>query len=177
MAPAAVADAGRRLFLALWPDDEVRGGLAAWRDLWSWPSGASPTRTERLHMTLHFIGQVGDDRLAGLCEALSRTGPIPEFTLELGRAELWPHGIAVVCPVSAPAALLQLHARLGATLGLLGLPVEERPLRAHVTLARRAQRAVLPMEGPSLRWHVRNGFALVQSMPGGRGYQVLRTFR
>ena len=53
------------------------------------------------------------------------------------------------------------------------LPVEKRPFRPHVTLARHAAGAVPPSETAPLRWPV-NGHALVQSA-GGR-YTPLALF-
>ena len=47
-----------RLFLALWPDDGTREALAGCRDAWAWDAHAVPERTERLHLTLHFLGAV-----------------------------------------------------------------------------------------------------------------------
>lgn len=173
----ASAASSVRLFLALWPDEGTRSALAGVRDRWSWPPGASPTPSERLHMTLHFLGPVAVDRLAALSAALASVDPVGNFTLEIGRAELWPAGIAVVCPLSTPQALLRLHAGLADAIGKLALPVDERPFRAHVTLARRASRAVPPADGPAVPWKVRNGFALVHSVPGGQGYRVLQAFR
>ena len=163
-----------RLFLALWPADGVREGLAGWRDRWCWPAGAAPTLTERLHLTLHFLGPVAADRVASLCIALREGVGVGEFTLEFGRAELWPGGIAVVCPLAMPAALSQLHERLALGLRALGLPVDERPFRPHVTLARRARQAVVPPDGPAVTWRVGNGFVLVESLRGSQGYQVLQ---
>lgn len=163
-----------RLFLALWPDDAARHCLAAWRDRWPWPAGASPTRTERLHMTLHFIASVDADRIGPLCAALPPQ--VPAFVLEFGRAELWRGGIATVCPLQTPDALRHVHAQLADVLRAQALPVEERPLRAHVTLARRAQGAAVPTEGPAFEWVVGNGLALVESLPGGQGYRVLGRF-
>jgi 2'-5' RNA ligase len=163
-----------RLFLALWPDDAARQCLAAWRDQWSWPAGASPTRTERLHMTLHFIGPVPADCIGPLCAALP--SQVPEMVLEFGRAELWRGGIATACPLQTPDALLHLHAQLGDVLRAQALPVEERAFRAHVTLARRAQGAGVPTGGPPFEWVVGNGLALVESLPGGQGYRVLGRF-
>ena len=52
-----------RLFLALWPDPAVRDALRTWRDLWSWPRGASPVATDKLHLTLHFLGSQPSERL------------------------------------------------------------------------------------------------------------------
>jgi 2'-5' RNA ligase len=125
-------------------------------------------------MTLHFIGQVDARRLGELSAGLACD--FSPFTLDFGVAQLWPHGIAVLCPLATPPALLQLHAALGDALRRLDLPVEERPFRAHVTLARKAQRASVPAAGPALRWRVEDGYALVQSVGGGQGYRVLHRF-
>jgi 2'-5' RNA ligase len=163
-----------RLFLALWPDGATRQGLAAWRDAVSWPAGASTARTEGLHVTLHFIGAVPAARIEEIRTGLSR--PVEPFTLLFGRAELWSQGIAVLCPHSTPPALARLHEELGDALRGLSLPVEDRPFRPHVTLARRARGAVLPASGPALEWSVNEGYALVQSLPGGQGYRVLQRF-
>jgi len=174
--PAAPrAGATVRLFLALWPSPGVRDGLLAWRDAWRWPAGAAPVPPDKLHLTLHFIGAVPRSRLpelrAGLnvgCEA---------FELGFGRPELWPGGLAVLRPVRLPDALPQLQQRLGGALQALSIPVESRPFRAHVTMARRAHGAALPREGPALRWRVA-GYALVESRPGaGNGYTVLQRYR
>lgn len=167
-------DTPLRLFLALWPDDSSRQALLAWRDAWEWPAGASPIRPERLHMTLHFIGPVPAARLGEVVSQLER--PSESFTLDFGRAELWPHGIAVVCPLVIPSALRRLHGELGEALRRLDLPLEERALRPHVTLARRAHGALVPSAGPAVRWDLKEGYALVQSMPRGEGYRVLHRF-
>lgn len=127
-------------------------------------------------MTLHFLGPVAAHRIDPLGAALVQTGPSDAFTLEFGSPQLWPRGTAVTCPWSTPAALLRLWASLGEALRTAGLPIEQCPFRPHVTLARRAYRARLPPEGPAVQWDVRDGFALVQSLPGGQGYRVLQRF-
>jgi 2'-5' RNA ligase len=163
-----------RLFLALWPDAATRTGLAAWQHGWAWPPRAAQVRPERLHMTLHFLGDVAAERLPALIRGVdTRTD---RFDLQFGRAELWPGGIAVLRPRQTPPALVRLHAELGDALRTLELPVEARPFRAHVTLARRAAGATPPAHGPELDWPVDAGFALVRSLPGGAGYQVLQRF-
>ncbi|MFC5497564.1 RNA 2',3'-cyclic phosphodiesterase [Caenimonas terrae] len=164
-----------RLFLALWPDDASRQALAQWRDHWTLPAGAAPTRTENLHLTLHFLGPVAADRRDALIAALAERPATEPFTLTFGIAQLWPGGIAVVCPLAAPAPLERLHARLADVLRRLGLPVEERPFRPHVTLARKAARAEVPAQGPAMEWKVDGGFALVESA-AGQGYRALRRF-
>lgn len=169
----ASAPPAPRLFLALWPDGSVRGALARWRDQWTWPAGAAPTRTDRLHLTLHFIGAVPAGRLEALGAALSRVAPA-DFTLEFGSAQLWPGGIAVLCPLAVPEPLRSLHARLATVLDGFGLPVDARPFRPHVTLARKARQASVPADGPSMQWQVKDGFVLVQSMPAGQGYRLVQ---
>ena len=159
-----------RLFIALWPDPGIRAELAAWRDRWSWPRQASPVRSEQLHATLHFIGDVPDERIAELVAALRV--PFAPFTLDFGHCALWPHGIAVLEPDAAPEPLLKLHESLGQVLARLGLPVDARPFRPHVTMARRAERATLPPPGPAIGWPV-DHYALMSS---DRGYVTLQRY-
>lgn len=96
-----------RIFIALLPNDAVRNELAAWRDAWKWPRSASPVRSEKLHITLHFIGEVAVERLPELVDALRV--PFAPFLLTLSRPALWPHGIAVLEPESIPDSLAALH--------------------------------------------------------------------
>ena len=159
-----------RLFIALWPDPAERAALAAWRDAWTWPRHATPVRTERLHATLHFLGEVPAERIAPLKAALRV--PAAPFTLAFGHGALWQHGIAVLEPAAVPEALLNLHDALGQVLERLALPVDQRPYRPHVTLARRAAGAVAPDAGPPIRWPVGH-YALVSSADG---YTVLQRY-
>ena len=164
-----------RLFVGLWPPVAVREALAALQGLWSWPAGAALVPPDRLHLTLHFLGQVPVDRVPALRDALEV--PFEPHVLELaqGRWRLWPGGIAVL-ELAAPAALQRLHAALGAALQSFGWPVEARRYRPHVTFARRATGAQLPRELPSqLQWPVQDGYVLVHSIPG-KDYELLHAF-
>jgi 2'-5' RNA ligase len=164
-----------RLFIALWPTPAVRETLCEWRDGWQWPPTASPVGAERLHLTLHFLGAVRRERVSEVSEGLGV--PFSAFELVLGRAQLWPHGIAVLRPAAeVPSRLVLLHGLLREALQRLQLPTEERPFRPHVTLARRAHLALAPSGLQPLRWRVR-GYALVESQraPAG-GYAVLRRY-
>jgi 2'-5' RNA ligase len=160
-----------RLFIGLFPDAAVRDALAGWRDACTWPRSATPVATARLHMTLHFIGEVDAARVQELSDALPTDG-FP-FELHLARAVLWPHGVAVIEPDLAPAALLDLHAATRVVLQRLGLPVDPRPYRPHVTLARRADGAVLAANAAPIAWTVER-YALMQSTLGpGGGYTAI----
>jgi 2'-5' RNA ligase len=174
--PATPPHGGRheRLFTALWPPPSLRAAIAQWQDGWAWPRQAARVKADRLHVTLHFLGDVPAARLPELVRAL----PVPfePFALELGVAEVWPNGVAVLQPLATPARLRRLHAALGARIAGLGWPLDERPYRAHVTLARRAHGAKPPVQGPGLRWLVADGYVLVRSLPQGAGYEVIERF-
>ncbi len=152
-----------RLFLALWPDDAVRERLAEAQRCWAWPRRTARVPPDRLHLTLHFLGEVPEREARALAAALPPC-QVP-FTLRLDRAALWPQGIAALEPGNTPAGLAVLHADLAALLRAQGLRVEARAFRPHVTLARHAQGAVPPPEPLAIEWAVR-GYALVRSRAG-----------
>lgn len=163
-----------RLFLALWPDEAVREQLVQWRDAWTWPRGAAPVATPKLHVTLHFLGNLPSERVPELMDGFGV--PFEPFRLELGTPVLWHHGIAVLEPHVQPPELIGLHSRLSEALVRLGLEPEERKYKPHVTLARRAAGAGLPAGGPAISWQA-NSYALVESRKDEDGaYVVLREY-
>ena len=164
MAAAACAPPAR-LFVAVWPDPSAHAELLAWRSRLLWPSSAAPTLPEHLHLTLHFIGAVPAARLGEIESALAL--PFDPFVLDFDGAALWPGGLAVLTASAPPPALAALHGRLAGAIGGLGLPVEQRPYRPHVTLARHAAGAVPPADPPRLSWRA-DGYALVRSDAGYR---------
>jgi 2'-5' RNA ligase len=163
-----------RLFVALWPDGAVREALREWRDGGAWPKSASPARTEQLHVTLHFLGSFPRVRLPELVSGIGVR--FESFELDFGHPELWHGGIAVLAPDAVPEPLLALHGALGAALERLGLPLEARPYRPHVTLARRAGPVLAPVQGPPIRWRVES-YALMESKVGASAeYCVLQSY-
>lgn len=162
-----------RLFLALWPTPALLHDLLAHADAWTWPARARRTRPERLHLTLHFLGNVPAARLPQLRSAFAV--PWAGCELALDRAEVWPGGIAVLEAAQVPPGLAALHATLGERLRGLEIPVEERPYRPHVTLARKAQGAE-PAAFAPLRWTAGPCYSLVRSVGGGGGYETLQCF-
>lgn len=125
-----------RLFIALWPDAGVRAALQAASAQWHWTPGTAVVPAERLHLTLHFLGEVPRGRIPELVGAL--TLPFTPCELTLDRAALWRGGTAVLEASAAPAPLVELQRTLGAALHSLGLATETRHWRPHVSLARRA---------------------------------------
>lgn len=162
-----------RLFLALWPDDPVRAAIVRTQARLVLAPSSRMVDARRLHLTLHFIGAVPAMRLPALRAALGL--PARPCTLQLDRLEAWPHGLLVWRASVVPPALADLHRHLALALRALELPVERRPFRPHVTLARRAElQAPLP-PAPVLDWPL-HAHVLVRSTPQG-AYEPLAEWR
>jgi len=162
-----------RLFVTLWPDDDVRAALRSHRNGWQWPRTAAAVHSAKLHLTLHFLGSQPRTVLPALEAALAV--PFSPFELAFGHADIWRHGSAVLEPLAVPDALSDLHAALGQGLLSIGITPEERPFRPHVTMGRHARGAVPPGTPAPIDWPV-SGYALVESLPGHSGYAVLRHY-
>ncbi|MBH9577423.1 RNA 2',3'-cyclic phosphodiesterase [Inhella proteolytica] len=155
-----------RLFIALWPDAATAQALHAWSDGLHWPPGARRHPAAHLHLTLHFLGATAPDRVPEIAALLpARIEPIE---LHWGEHQDWGHGLQVLCPLDPPAALFELQQQLGQRLQAHGLPVETRPYRPHLTLARKAS-GVRAAQELDLRWRATR-LVLAQSL---RGYHAL----
>jgi 2'-5' RNA ligase len=163
-----------RLFLALWPTDAVRDALEAHAAGWSWSETARRTRTDRLHITLHFLGDVPTPRVPDLETGLSV--PWAGCEIRLDRPTVWPGGIAVLESRLVPPELARLHGALAEKLVELEVPLEARRYRPHVTLARKAFGSRPPPDLSPLGWQAGPSYELVRSLPGGRGYETVQCF-
>jgi 2'-5' RNA ligase len=163
-----------RLFIALWPEPDLAGALHAQCGVCATDPGARVVAPQRVHLTLHFLGSVPRQTRPALACALRV--PFQPFELRFSHCEQWPHGLRVAVPDTAVPPLIRLHAALGQALQGLGLPVEERPFRPHLTLARRATAPLPSTKGPPLHWPV-SGYVLVESQAArGGAYQVVRAY-
>jgi 2'-5' RNA ligase len=161
-----------RLFFALWPDGEVVRELEAAANILPLEGASRRVPAGSLHLTLAFIGEVSDQKLAVL-QQIGQSIRASHFTAVCDCLQYWPQPRAVVAAVrNAPAALLALSARLQEAVEL-----PQMPLRAHVTLARKvAQPPVLPAMSP-IFWRARQ-FSLIRSQTGGAAsaYTVVDTW-
>jgi len=163
-----------RLFLALWPAPQVQAGLA--RLLAGLPGGhGKAVHREDLHLTLVFLGEIGEASRACLERAMDGMQGRP-FDLVIDQLGHWPRSQVLWCgPAVVPESLQGLVRDLQDRLQGCGFAPERRPYAAHVTLLRHARpQPGRPLIRP-LTWPVRD-FALVASTPGGPPprYRVLR---
>jgi 2'-5' RNA ligase len=175
MTSAPDSEPSARLFIGLWPDETVRAALLAHQQQWVWPQRVALVSPDRLHLTLHFLGDVPRPRMPELAQGLAVS--FERFDLQLDLAERWAGGVAVLQPVVPPLALAALYERLRAALEGLHQPLQRESLRPHVTLARHAQGALPPQRVAPIRWRVK-GYALIESdrRPPSH-YRVIRSFR
>ncbi len=160
-----------RLFSALWPDAATAAALARCRDAWHWSPAARPQSTQRLHLTLHFIGSVERCLLPSFVQRLQALDCQPTM-VHLEHVQLWPNGIAALCPASLPEPVETLHAQIGRAVADMGSRVDDRSFRPHVTLARQASGSIAPARIDAVTWRV-DRHVLVESDPASGAYRRL----
>lgn len=153
----------RRLFFALWPDDTTRRGIIRRRE----SLGRISRRRvpdHNLHLTLVFLGDQPFDRVQDF-EALAGALAGEACTLELTRFGWFPGARVLWLGGAAPRPLAGLQAALQRQIVELGVELDERPFRPHVTLFRRVDRQPDFVKPEPLPWPVRD-FVLVESISG-----------
>jgi 2'-5' RNA ligase len=179
-----------RVFVALQIPPAVRRNLgeflATLRAISSQPRWV---RTENLHVTLKFIGEVQAERLGDIRAALSAVRSDRAVALDFRGAGFFPNEKrprVFWAGIEASANLARLAGDIDRALEKLGVPSEKRPFSPHLTLAR--------FEPPGLPEKLRAAiqenskrefgsvavkeFHLIESKlkPGGAEYTTLETF-
>ena len=173
-----IREASIRVFFALWPDDAERTALAAWQPKLHKLCGGRSMRTDTLHATLLFLGDVVLHRLEAL-QLAAQEVEVAFFDLAFDVAHCWGHNhIVLAAPHIVPPQLVQLVQILEQRLIKHRFHFDQRPYKPHITLLRHAQwsGASLP-EMQRVVWRIRD-FALVQSAldEEGANYRVLARF-
>ena len=164
-APRAYCQGMPRLFVAVWPPDDVVRALAAMPR--PGVDGLRWTAPERLHVTLRFLGQCDE------AEAATALGwaNLPTARAALGpRVERLGRGVLMV-----PAqGLDDLAAAVEAAIGRLGIPPPDHPFTGHMTVAR-FKRKPPPGSRPALKASFPvTEIALVRTEPSGAYTNVER---
>jgi RNA 2',3'-cyclic 3'-phosphodiesterase len=129
-----------RLFVALEIPSAVRENLAALvRELRALAPQAKWVRTENLHVTLKFIGEVPEVELAAIRSALGGVRSNLPVTLDFRGLGFFPnekHPRVFWAGIEASANLKALAADIEDAAEKIGVPREKRPFSPHLTLAR-----------------------------------------
>jgi 2'-5' RNA ligase len=127
-----------RLFVAVWPDDDTRRRLAGLELELGRTKGLRFVGPERWHVTLRFLGEVAEEAVGPLGDALvsaaaSFPGPV---RCRLGPGTGWFTGVRVLHLPAAGLDGLAAAVRT-ATLPIVGEPPGSEPaFNGHLTLAR-----------------------------------------
>lgn len=128
-----------RLFVALDIDDSIRGRISRFLDgVCEFAPDARWARPESLHVTLKFIGEQSDEAIVKIQRALETIAAEP-FEITFRGYGFFPGARAPrVFWIGAEGGpkLTSLAATVDQTLLRLGIPKEEHPYNAHLTLAR-----------------------------------------
>jgi 2'-5' RNA ligase len=126
-----------RLFVAAVLPEPVRDRLLAVR-----PAALPGLRIvghDELHLTLHFVGEVGEGKLAAVVRALAavKAGPFAVEVQGMGRFPEEGEATALWVGVTPSPPLAALHQAIGAALSAaVGYRPEDRPYTPHITLVR-----------------------------------------
>jgi RNA 2',3'-cyclic 3'-phosphodiesterase len=182
-----------RLFIALDIPAEIRQHLTQYLDrVRQLAPDARWARTESLHVTLKFIGEVSDAKVAEIKAALApiKASPFPVEFKEIGFFPNPRSARVFWAGVSAGDALPQLASAIETAVEAVGIPREKRAYHAHLTLARAPegsasrhcfrllQERLSSEEPPHFGTMTAQEFFLYQSqiMRGGARYTKLQRF-
>lgn len=141
-----------RLFIAIHFPEKVKDRLESGiNTLRKQGRRASWCRRENLHLTLEFLGELDTPEKA--IAAMEQIRAMP-FSLAFGASGRFRHreGDIFWLGFQPNESLLQLQKQLHRALRAQGIPLESRPYRPHLTLARRLKdhgESVFPMPLPS----------------------------
>ena len=176
-----------RLFTAIELPDSARRHLsdvqARLKRLWE-PGALPPvswTKESNLHVTLKFLGEVPDDRVPEVCNALARVRfPPAPLALRAEALDVFPsRGSVRVIHAKVGRDVEQLSALFSSVesqCAPIGFPRENRRFRGHVTMgrARAAARDVGVATGSNCRRVARSAVRGVAFLPRGEPAQPRR---
>jgi|SRR5687768_9561639 len=164
-----------RLFFALWPDAPAAAALADAAAELAALAGGKAVPAAKIHLTLAFLGEVGDDRLEAVRSAASRLR-CKAFDVALDQAGSF-RGARVAWVGSRKPArgLIELQAALAGELAACGFAPDERPYTPHATVARKISRQVERRAIPPIEWRARE-LSLVRSELRKGSYAAVATW-
>ncbi len=165
----------KRLFFALPCPNECRQTVLEWRQHHLAALKSHWVDDANLHITLAFLGAVEDMHI-GTLTAIGDSIQSHSFTIQLDRAGEFGGGKYLwIGPSQPPGELMDLVGKLNQELDANGYPVDQRPYRPHLTLARKAPAGNLPEDPNGIEWPA-TSFGLYESVQitGGVCYNLLK---
>jgi 2'-5' RNA ligase len=163
-----------RCFIAAWPDEPTRLALASLSDdVRQRVEHRRATHADDLHLTLAFIGDLGDDIAFDLADAVAKLRFTP-FAWQLDTLGFFEEA-GVVWVGSADETtkpLADLAGRVRALLDQMNVAYDPRPLAPHVTLLRGVKRFAAKRVAPIL-WRI-DSITLYRSAPARQASRYLR---
>ncbi len=165
----------KRLFFGLWPDHRQRERLREVITPVAKTVEGRMVDRRNWHVTLAYIGPFPAHRVPYLLERAAEIEVEP-FHIVFDRLEFWPRPrVASLVAATVGPELQHLVDRLNAVLTDLGLKVEERNYRPHITVVRNARNFATERlaQRATTDW---SSFELVESITDPRGaiYNVLK---
>jgi 2'-5' RNA ligase len=161
-----------RLFFALEPPTELAIKISDWRDQHLRQIGR-PVPAANFHITLAFLGELGEQQLERLCQETDELLQRREFSgasLVLNQLGYWHKpGICWLGPENWPSSLTKLARGLEERGTALGCKRKRSQYQAHLTLSRGCQTPPpAPATVPEFLWDYQR-FCLMESHQGRQG--------
>jgi 2'-5' RNA ligase len=151
-----------RLFVALHIAQEIRdaitslvGELKSLDESWKW------ARTENLHVTLKFLGEISPEKLQGVKETLRGVPAEFPFLLKFASLGFFPserRPRVLWVGLDAPPGLAKLANAIEESLAKIGIAPEEREFSPHLTLARSKEGGISPNLSEAIARHKKGRF-------------------
>ena len=172
-----MSNKSKRLFFALWPDEDIVRELHQLAVKQSEPYDGRATRLETIHMTLLFAGSVNQQEQQILEEQASEITASP-FELVVDHLDYWQKPKVIWAGVKEiPESLQTIVSHLQQASKVAGLDCDLR-FHPHVTLKRKSSGFTDVMPIKPIHWRVKD-FVLVESKRhvDGVEYKVIRRWK
>jgi 2'-5' RNA ligase len=151
-----------RVFFAIKPDDTALIKLNNIAKQLASKSGGYPIRSDKIHLTLLFVGNVNLEQLPRLRSVTNRISA-NSFKFSIAGIKYWKRNHIIFAATNQTnPELLALIKALQQTLSDNGFSFDQQSVTPHITLVRKASNPVLPQLAEPISWSVQE-WLLIQS--------------
>ena len=161
-----------RVFFALWPDHAIQKQFTHLAKTLVPTCGGRQVKTQNIHLTLVFLGNVAINRLPELQSAACNVAA-QAFNLSIQKTHYWKRNhIIHAYTESFPAELFSLVDALRNVLSMAGFTVDQRAYKPHITLIRNAKSYTEIDLIEPIQWHAKQ-WCLIQSKQTDNGVDYI----